>query len=173
MPAPLIWLGLGLAATYAGTQYARQQQIDSGDLRHFPGDSSIKVKPKNGSIVCCGIYEVFQHTGIWVDDSIIELRGNGLVRSVSPARFLSDRSGERVYVACDDNYAPLCADHIAERALENVFTYLDYDVIKNNCNRFTHYCLTGQWADITRFAELNQAIRQHYQSSISWQPITI
>lgn len=173
MALPLIWLGAGLAAAYAGTKLAREKQVADGHIQHFPGDCDIAVEPLDGAIVCCGIYEVFQHTGIWVDGQIVELRGNGLIRGISPTRFLHDRSGNRIYVACDEHLVPLVDPQAVVRGVERVFEYSEYDLIKNNCHRFVHQCVTGSSRVITRFAELNEALSQHFNTVIHWQPAAI
>jgi hypothetical protein len=49
------------------------------------------VIPINGSVVCCGIFGALTHTGLWVNGGIIELSGSGLVRTVSPERFIHDQ----------------------------------------------------------------------------------
>ncbi|WP_034474170.1 hypothetical protein [Aestuariibacter salexigens] len=171
MPAPLIWLGAGLAAIYAGSQYARHEQKRAGHVGVFPGDCDIPVRPENGAIVCCGIYELFQHTGIWVEDSIVELKGNGLVRAVSPHRFIEDRSGNQVYVACDAQLNVLHDELSAQRAARQVYQYLDYDVIDQNCHRFVWETLSGRDARITRFAELNACLCDYFSTPVHWQPL--
>ncbi|MEW9799544.1 hypothetical protein [Alteromonas sp. CYL-A6] len=173
MAIPLLWLGAGLAAAYAGKEIAREKQVADGHIRHFPGKDARQVTPVDGALVCCGIYEIFQHTGIWVDNHIVELNGNGLVRAISPGRFLSQRSGSRIYVACHTTLQPMVDDAAARRAMEKVFQYQDYDVISNNCHRFSLACITGRTQPVTRFASLNEAIRDHFQDVIHWQPASI
>ncbi len=171
MALPLLWLGAGLLATYAGSQLAREQQKNAGHVAHFPGDHPQPVEPVNGAIVCCGIYEVFQHTGIWVDDNIVELKGNGLIRAISPQRFLAERSGNCIYIACDNQMTPLVDTSAASRALSQVFQYSDYDVIKNNCHRFVAQAISGRRVQVTRFGELNAFLYQQFQSEVYWQPL--
>ena len=173
MPAPLLWLGAGLAAVYAGTQYARHEQKRSGHVAVFPGDCKIKVAPRNGAIMCCGIYELFQHTGIWLDGSIIELKGNGLVRAVSPERFIEQRSGRQIYVACDRAYEPLSDELAAQRAAQQLFSYRPYHVIDHNCHRFVWEVLSGKSVELTRFAELNARLHDYFTTAVHWQPALI
>ena len=63
MPLPLVWIGAGIAAIAAGNHLVKEQQKSAGVVGHFPGESNVRVKPKNGSIVCCGVYEVLDHIG--------------------------------------------------------------------------------------------------------------
>jgi len=76
MPLPLVWIGAGIAALAAGNQLLKEHQRSEGITASFPGDDPTRVVPKDGAIVCCGIYEVFEHSGIWIDGRIVELRGN-------------------------------------------------------------------------------------------------
>ena len=173
MPLPLVWLGAGVAALYAGSKLAREHQKYKGHINHFPGECHHSVKPVNGAIVCCGIYELFQHTGIWVDNEIIELKGNGLVRAISPQRFIDDRSGNRIYVACDESLQPLVSDNCAERATSRIFEFQEYDLIDNNCHRFTLQCALGRDLEATRFADLNESLNSNFNTRIHWQPIDL
>jgi hypothetical protein len=173
MPLPLVWLGAGVAAVFAGSKMARENQKANGHIKHFPGECHQAVRPVNGSVVCCGIYELFQHTGIWVDGEIIELKGNGLVRAVSPSRFISERSGNRIYVACDEFLNPLTTANAARIASNHVFDYQEYDLISNNCHRFTAQCLLGHEVDVTLFADLNEIISSKFDTKIHWQPIDL
>ncbi len=171
MPLPLLWLGAGIAAAYAGSQLAREKQKSDGHIRHFPGEHQSEVTPLDGSVVCCGIYELFQHTGIWLDGNIVELRGNGLIRAISPSRFLADCSGNRIFVACNDSLAPLVAPDSVGNALKRLYTYSEYDLVSNNCHRFAFECVSGHCRRITRFAELNAALKAQFQTPIHWQPV--
>ncbi len=171
MPLPLLWLGAGLAAAYAGSQLVREQLKEDGHIRHFPGEHATPVMPVDGALVCCGIYGLFQHTGIWLDGNIIELKGNGLVRGISPARFLQNRSGERIYIACDSGHRPLVEAGTVARALGRLYSYSDYDVVHNNCHRFVYEMITGVVKPITRFGELNAAVSGYFTTCIHWQPL--
>ena len=72
MPVPLIWLGAGLAALYAGVKYSDSQAY-RGAVAHMPGESDLGVLLLDGCIVSCGVFGVFDHCGIWIDGNIIEL----------------------------------------------------------------------------------------------------
>lgn len=172
MPLPLVWLGAGAAALLAGSKISREMQKSQGHINHFPGECAVPVAPANGAVVCCGIYELFQHTGIWVDGQIVELRGNGLIRAISPERFLHERSGNRIYVACNQSHQPFASDDAAQRALSRVFDYSEYDLLENNCHRFTCACVVGVDHPVTRFADLNRILSEQYGSALYWQPVT-
>lgn len=173
MPLPLVWLGAGVAVAAASAIVSREKQKLDGHIVHFPGESDDRVAPIDGSIMCCGVYEMLQHTGIWVEDTIIELNGNGLIRGVSPHRFLADRSGDRIYIACDEHARPLTNGAVSQRALSRLYSYEDYHVLANNCHRFVRYCVTGSNERLTRFAELNEALCVAYETPVYWHKALI
>ncbi|MDO6692504.1 hypothetical protein Q4574_04365 [Aliiglaciecola sp. 3_MG-2023] len=170
MPVPLIWLGAGIAALYASDKVHQANKIKRQYVKHYPGEEQTLVHLQDGAIVCCGIFGVFEHSGIWVDGNIIELKGNGLIRGISPQRFLSNRSGKCIYVLCDDLGLPLISKHAASIAASKLYTYSDYDLIKNNCHRFVWNCVSHSEEALTSFSDLNKALFGYFDSSLSWRP---
>jgi uncharacterized protein YycO len=129
----------------------------------------IEVEPKVGAIVCCGLGQIFDHTGIYIgDNTIVELAGSGLVKAVSMDRFLTERSGKQIFIACDSNAQPLVNDLAAQKATEQIFNYYEYDVINNNCHRFIWQCFTQHDNDISTFKTLNYKIAKYYNRIIYW-----
>ncbi len=167
MAAPLFWLGAGALALLAKENHDNNQVLASVS-KQLPGSSALKVSPQNGAVVCCGIFGMFEHTGIWLDDKIVELKGNGLIRAVSPKRFLQNRSGERIYIACDDKQQPLIEPQAIMRACEKILSYSEYHVLKNNCHKFVWYCLSNNNQELSRFSDLNSKIAEHFSSTIHW-----
>lgn len=170
MPAPLIWLGAGALALLASTKHSNDKVLKAS-VDIMPGKGSNKVEPIDGAVVCCGVFGWFIHTGIWLDGNIVELQGNGLIRGISPNRFLQQRSGGNIYIACDTHDQPLIQKQAEIRAAEKLFSYSEYDLIDNNCHKFVWYCLTGNDHKITRFSELNQNMAKCFSTSVAWQPI--
>ncbi len=138
-----------------------------------PGSvSQPQVTPQHGSIVCCEIYHSVWHTGIWTDDGIVELAGSGLVRLISPTRFLAQRSGAQIYVLSASDGRVLANPELAQRALSEVFTYRAYHLLDNNCHRFVAHMLDASDAqDIVWFHELNGLIHRHYGDTLAYLPI--
>lgn len=135
-------------------------------------DRGAHVTPKFGSVVSCEVFNFVDHTGIWIDkNTIIELSDNGLVKAVSTQRFLDNRSGSNMYVACDNMQQPIVISGAAERAIANVYTYREYDIINNNCHRFVNYCLTGMDSKITRFATLNENLAGLSKKTLFWDRV--
>jgi hypothetical protein len=158
MPIPFLWIGAG-AAIFAGVKVA--------DKRHS-ALTGAAVVPVDGAIVSCGIFGVFEHTGVWLDGNIIELKGNGLIRAISAARFLAQRSGELISVACNEKGEPLVAGQAAERAVSKLYQYSEYDVLKNNCHRFVWHCISGSNEPLTRFSDLHKRLEKHFHCQVCW-----
>ena len=101
MPLPLLWLGAVAASLFAVKEladdrkeqqrkrrYSRDAESYSELKRHespiatYPTDllsTEEKVKPEIGSLVCCGIGGLLEHTGIWVGDNTIVKRCTEMV----------------------------------------------------------------------------------------------
>ena len=173
MALPLIVLGAGIAAAYASNQISKHNDRKNGIVGAFPGESKFTVEPQTGGIVCCDVYEMFEHSGIWVDGNVIELQGTGLIRGISPSRFTHDRSGNTIYVACDSNNMPLTDNTLMQRAVSKLYEYRDYHVVKNNCNRFVAECLSGTDKSITTFTELNHFLSEYFGQPIYWLPAAV
>lgn len=167
MAIPLLWLGAA-AATYAGIKYSSKVSKYRGYADVLPGGTKLTAKPVNGAIVCCEVYGVLDHTGIWVEDSIIELNGNGLVRNISLERFLADRSGEEAYIACDKYGLPMASDATFQNAIANIYQYRPYDLFKNNCHRFVWEMLSDIKEPVNSFTDLNQRLCSYHHSPVSW-----
>nr|WP_297349301.1 hypothetical protein [uncultured Glaciecola sp.] len=175
MPAPLLWLGAACVGLYASNRANDAYLKRTNIVCKLPGESSKRVVPKNGAIVTCSIYGIFDHTGVWVNGNIYELSGRGLIRSISPARFLQHRSGEKIYVACNDNFIPLAAQDVAQRCIDNLYQLREYHVINNNCHRFVLEMLTGasEKPKITSFSQLNEALSALFLTNINWHEANI
>lgn len=171
MPAPLIWLGAAAAGLYASNKannrYLRRKQI----VNTMPGESRYLVAPVNGSIVSCGIYSVLDHTGIWIDGNIYELSGQGLVRCLSPERFLGKRSGSSIYIACDKHHNALYEPNSVGVARAQLYTLLDYHLLDQNCHRFVAQSIANHAVDITSFTDLNVFLHQFFNTPINWNKI--
>jgi hypothetical protein len=168
MALPLLLFGASALAALASHEYAKDQRIQKY-LENVRPDQQKKIKPENGAIVSCGVFGVFEHTGIWLDGNIIELRGNGLIRGISPKRFLQGRSGSQIYIACNQHNKVLIESAAIERACAQLFQYSEYDLINNNCHKFVWNCVTGDRSQLTRFSELNRLMANYFGCEISWQ----
>ncbi|MFC4654479.1 MULTISPECIES: hypothetical protein [Rheinheimera] len=122
-----------------------------------------------GAVVCCEIYHLFEHSGIYVGDGqVIELAGSGLVRALSLQRFLDQRSGEELHLATEPSGKIIGSAAAAERALVQVYSYQSYDLLRNNCHRFTYACVSGQSLPVTSFFDLKQELMRYWRFSPGW-----
>ncbi len=127
-----------------------------------------------GALMVCEIFHLFEHTGIYIGDGqIVELQGTGLVRSVSTGRFMHNRSGEELLVACDSRGKPFGDTAAAERAVSQIFTFQTYDLINNNCHRFCGHCLTGRSWPVTSFFDLRQVLEQQLRQIIRFESVRL
>lgn len=120
-------------------------------------------KPKVGSVVYCNLAVAFEHTGIYVGgDRIVHLNGNGKIEEVSFHRFVNRLHGRNpaisIYCAVDCNNEPISDVRIAERALSLVGTHRNYNLILDNCHKFTYYCMTGKTSSVVTFQTIEEAL---------------
>lgn len=138
----------------------------------YPSDflvSEQSVAPKIGAIVCCGIGGILDHTGIWLgDDLIVELAGNGLIKAISSERFINERSGKQIFIACDSLGQPLVNESAAKIATEQIYQYRDYHMIENNCHHFIWQCYKPNDNSITTFKSLNTRLAQFFDRVVYW-----
>ncbi|QYK02812.1 lecithin retinol acyltransferase family protein [Shewanella psychrotolerans] len=132
----------------------------------------VKVEPEPGAIVCCFVFGVIEHTGIWLgEDTLVELHGSGLVRPISSTRFLAGRTGSRIFQACDHQHRALIAPKVLSRAEQAIYQYRDYDLFDNNCHRFVWSCMTGEELAIESFERFNKILGKYFQQAIYWDEI--
>jgi len=123
-----------------------------------------KVKPVPGCVLRCDLAfganftgGRFCHTGIYLgNDEIAEITnidGKAIPQIVDPHDFLNGqgtnflRTGINIYVATDGCGNALGAPEISERARKLTSTSRnnrEYDLIDNNCHKFTVRCITGK-----------------------------
>jgi len=191
MPLPLLWLGAAAISALAVKELADDRKKQQSKRRFYRDAQSLdrlkehespivqyptdlfsteqKVIPVIGSLVCCGIGGLLDHTGIWVgDNTIIELDGNGLIKPISVQRFTKERSGKNIFIACDSKAKPISSEVAANRAQQQVFQYRDYHMIENNCHQFIWQCFKADDKSLTTFKELNIRLAKLFNRKIYW-----
>jgi hypothetical protein len=169
MPAPLLWLGAAAVSFYASNKLNTAHLRRHNVLGRMPGECKRPVEPVNGCIVTCDIFEMFEHTGIWINGNIFELNGNGLVRCISPKRFIENRSGKKIYVACNELGNPLVESLAIERTKAQLYSLYNYHLIRQNCHKFVAEMIAGNQQDVTSFSDLNEFLSSHFGSVIDWR----
>ena len=131
------------------------------------------VHPQPGSVVWCELaFGTAEHSGIYVgDNTIVHLNGDGYVECVSPDMFLDRLDGFNtaftIYVSGKDSDA-VGNNIVSQWALDKVGEKLDYNLLTNNCHRFTSGCLTGNFDnDDVLMCLLKITVRQELGSD-SW-----
>ncbi|GIU28408.1 lecithin retinol acyltransferase family protein [Shewanella schlegeliana] len=192
MAFPLIWLGAAaVGAAIVAEEREKQKSIalkrrqGKANAEHRQGQSAAlapslwktgnkMVSPEPGGVVCCFVFGVIEHTGIWLgDNTLVELHGSGLVRAVSVERFLAGRTGSRIYQACNHQHQALIGEQVLDRAKQSIFNYREYDLFDNNCHRFVWHCLSGEEIALSSFSKLNDRIGTHFSEAVYWDELDL
>lgn len=191
MPLPIYLLGASIATGIAiananrltndalSDRYSKYPKLGKPSVRVSPNSFISEPKripsvdPTPGSVACCEVFHELEHTGIWIDsDCIVEFSNNGLIKAVSPNRFIKNRSGTEIRVACNRVGEPLASSKVAELAAHSIFTYQNYDLLNNNCHSFVAFCL-GDHAQVSTFSAVNSLLLKKYNTDIYWDKVTV
>lgn len=132
--------------------------------RHRPRTFLSEVEPKPGCILKCDLGILLEHTGVYIGrGEIVSLNRHGHIRIESSLTFFppgTNPESSRIYAACyGDTDEVLWAKHVAKRARQKVDDKTKYNVLFNNCHRFTAGCITGNFNnDVMSFAQLEEVI---------------
>lgn len=130
-------------------------------------------EPAPGTPVYCNLALVVEHTGIYIgDDEIVHLNGDGEIEIVSPQEFVArldgDNPGKSIYYAAKFDGTPLGGKRIADRARAKVGSRRNYNLVFDNCHRFTCGCLTGNFENpCNNFPDVEKTIRGKF-GSLTW-----
>ena len=140
-----------------------------------------EVTPKKGSILICPLggkrpYNEW-HSGIYIGYSeIVELKGDGNIRKVTPEQFKNDgilRNGNQIYVACNKNGSILSDVIIAQRAKQKLGSKRNYNVLLDNCHQFSAGCITGDFErddNFKKFLEWTISEELNMGDGVNWCP---
>ena len=136
------------------------------------------VKPIPGSVVCCKLAGVVEHSGVYVGNGqIVHRDGDGYLAKVGMQEFLERLGGLNpaitIFVSCHEG-EPVGEDVIAQRALEamgNPSLSQGYDLLTKNCHQFCQYCVTGKVDNgISDFTFSNlEGVLQHELGMDGWR----
>lgn len=104
------------------------------------------VTPVPGSVIYCGLaMNMVEHSGIYIGNGkIVHLQGDGKITAVSRAEFLERLDGYNVaittYVSSRGGKA-VGSKAVAAKAKAWIGDTRDYNLITNNCHRFSSECI--------------------------------
>lgn len=107
---------------------------------------------------------VVEHSGLFLGKSTAaELHGDGLFQKVTLSKFLNGdekdadnpRCGTKIFAACDlETKKPLSLASAVDFAMDRIDTTTEYNLLTNNCHRFTASCLLGELQSPLTFSDL-------------------
>lgn len=122
------------------------------------------VFPEKGCIVRCELGVLLDHSGIYVGDGkIVNLNRNSEIKLENFKSFFppgTDPSSSKIYTACiDGTDIVLHSKKIRNRAIKKINQFTRYNILFNNCHRFTCGCITGNFENETvSFSMLEETI---------------
>ncbi|MBO4643219.1 MAG: lecithin retinol acyltransferase family protein [Alphaproteobacteria bacterium] len=131
--------------------------------------SSPDVFPVKGCVLKCNLGVVLEHTGLYIGDGkIVSLNRHSQIRIESERSFFppgTNPESNRIYTACyGKTDEVLSSSAIALRARKKVNQQTPYNVLFNNCHRFTTGCITGDFEnDVVSFSQLEEVILAHQE----------
>lgn len=150
-------------------------------IRPIPG-CVLKCDLAGGVSIMCGS---LCHTGIYLgDDRIAEVvpgKHKAKVQIVDPYDFLNGqgtnfiRTGINIYVATDGKGNALGSKAIADRAMAYSKRKIrgEYDLVDNNCHKFTVRCITGVEPEDAKLSEsdIEDALEDVFGCDhVTWEP---
>jgi len=133
---------------------------------------------KPGAILMCSLaFSAAEHTGIYLGDgNVAELKGSGEVRSINIYEFINStevRTGVSAFAACDINGNIFISKEASKNAKSTLGDYREYNLVTNNCHKYTAGCLTGNFENVfVTFTLLESLIKVMFQSFfIRWRRI--
>lgn len=122
-----------------------------------------QVKPKFGSVVFCTLLPpLAEHSGIYVgNDEIVHLNRFGKIEKVSYKQFIQNTPAISIYISCKNGIS-VGSESVGNKALKQVGKYRKYNVLTQNCHKFSSECLTNNSGnkDLT-LSQLKRTARLH------------
>lgn len=130
------------------------------------------VFPVKGCIVRCNLGVLLDHSGIYVGNGkIVNLTRNGEIKLENFQSFFppgTDPNSNKIYTAClDGTNIVLHSKEAYKRALQKVNHSSKYNILFNNCHRFTCGCINGNFENETvSFSMLEENILRNINKLI-------
>lgn len=128
---------------------------------------AVVLKP--GCILKCDLGVLLEHTGVYIGKGkIVGLNRHGQIKTETPKTFFppgTNPESSKIYVACyGKTNEVLHAGHVARNAKKKINDKTQYNVLFNNCHRFTAGCITGNFeSDVIAFSQLEEVILMHIE----------
>lgn len=161
-------------------------------LEGFAAEFKDKIRPIPGCVLKCDLAGGVSimcgslcHTGIYLGENrIVEVvpgKRKAKVQIVDPYDFLNGqgtnfiRTGINVYVATDGEGNALGSQAIADRAMaySKRESRGEYDLVDNNCHKFTVRCITGEEPEDAKLSEsdVEDALESVFGcDQVTWEP---
>lgn len=136
---------------------------------------STSVEPGKGSPIYCDLgFGFVEHSGIYIGNfEAIQLNGRGLVEVVNLFDFTDNISttSRDVFFPLDKvNSIPIEFDEAYDNALRKRGKLIKYNVVLNNCHKFTSGCLTGDFNQNNQLLDFMKCTtEQVYGKKIIWR----
>ena len=130
---------------------------------------SPEVAPVKGCIFKCDLGVLLEHTGLYIGGGkIVSLNRHSQIRIENEHSFFppgTNPASNHIYAACYGNTDELLfSPAIARRARKKVNQKTSYNVLFNNCHRFTAGCITGNFEnEVVSFSQLEDVIFAHQE----------
>ncbi len=133
-----------------------------------------KVYPCIGSILYIDMAFGFaDHTGVYVGNGqVVELSGEGIVQKVPVDGFMNTpalvNSAISIYVSSHEG-AAVGSSVVAQRALDMVGSWRDYNLILDNCHQFCSGCVTGNFENSDNFLWMLKGTVKKHMHADEWR----
>ena len=123
-----------------------------------------------GCILKCDLGVLLEHTGVYIGHGkIVSLNRHSEIKIENETSFFppgTNPKSNRIYTACYGNTdEPLCSTAIVRRAKKKINQKTPYNVLFNNCHRFTSGCITGNFDnEVVSFSQLEDVIFAYQES---------
>ena len=130
-------------------------------------DNDVVLVP--GCVLKCDLGVLLEHTGIYVGKGkIVSLNRHGQIKTETPQTFFppgTNPKSSKIYVACYGKTGEvLAAKYVARNAKRKIDDKTRYNVLFNNCHRFTAGCITGNFeSDVISFSQLEEVILMYIE----------
>lgn len=137
--------------------------------------SSTSVEPGKGSPIYCDLgFGFVEHSGIYIGNfEAIQLNGRGLVEVVNLFDFTDNvtTTSRDVFFPLDKvDSVPIELEEAYDNALCKRGKLIKYNVVFNNCHKFTSGCLTGDFDQNNQLLDFMKCTtEQIYGKKIIWR----